>query len=63
MWSNLNRLVQTLVARMQLKREDGQALIEYTLILALVSIAAIATLTTIGGDIVTKLGQVVTALT
>jgi Flp pilus assembly pilin Flp len=44
------------------KREEGQALVEYTLILALVSIAAILTLTSLGGAIVTRLGDVVTAL-
>ena len=32
-------------------REEGQALVEYTLILALVSIVAIALLTSIGTDI------------
>ena len=44
-------------------REEGQALVEYTLILALVSVVAIGLLTTIGGDIVTKLTDVSTALT
>ena len=44
-------------------REEGQALVEYTLILALVSVVAIGLLTTIGGDIVTKLTDVSNALT
>jgi Flp pilus assembly pilin Flp len=44
-------------------REEGQALVEYTLILALVSVVAIGLLTTIGGDIVTKLTDVADALT
>ena len=44
------------------KREEGQALVEYTLILALVSVVAIAALTSIGTEIVTKLDSVVTAL-
>ena len=44
------------------KREEGQALVEYTLILALVSVVAIAALTSIGTEIVAQLGNVVTAL-
>jgi Flp pilus assembly pilin Flp len=55
--------LRLLMARLRHSDESGQALIEYTLILALIAIAAIATLTTIGGDVVTQLGNVVTALT
>ena len=62
MWNELNCFLRSAFSRATVKCEEGQALVEYTLILALVSIAAIATLTTIGTDIVTKLGQVVTAL-
>jgi pilus assembly protein Flp/PilA len=43
-------------------REEGQALVEYSLILALVSVVAIAALTSIGNDVVAKLDEVVTAL-
>ncbi len=42
--------------------EEGQALVEYTLIVALISVVAIAALTTIGGDINTILNAVGTAL-
>ncbi len=45
-----------------LRKEDGQALVEYALILALVSVAAIAILTTLGGNIVTILTSVSDAL-
>ena len=52
MWTKLNRFVLSLVTRAQIAREEGQALVEYSLILALVSVVAIALLTTIGEDIV-----------
>jgi pilus assembly protein Flp/PilA len=44
-------------------REEGQALVEYSLILALISVVAIALLTTIGQDVQNALQSVVTALT
>ena len=44
------------------EREEGQALVEYALILALVSVVAIATLQALGQGIIGQLGQVVTAL-
>ena len=44
-------------------REEGQALVEYSLILALVSVVAIAALTSIGTDVTNKLNEVVSALT
>jgi len=62
MWTNLNHFVLSLVTRVTVRREDGQALVEYTLILALVSIVAIALLTTIGGDIKKVLEEVVKGL-
>ncbi len=62
MWTKLNHVVLSLVAKTQVMREEGQALVEYTLILALVSIVAIALLTTIGGDIKKVLEEVVKGL-
>jgi pilus assembly protein Flp/PilA len=62
MWTNLNRFVLSLLTRVPVRSEDGQALVEYTLILALVSIVAIALLTTIGGDIQKVLEEVVKGL-
>jgi pilus assembly protein Flp/PilA len=41
-----------------LRKEDGQALVEYALILALVSIASIAMLTALGTDI----GEILTSV-
>jgi Flp pilus assembly pilin Flp len=62
MWTKLNQLLLSLATRVQPQREEGQALVEYSLILALVSIVAIALLTTIGGDIQKVLEEVVKGL-
>jgi Flp pilus assembly pilin Flp len=58
MLTKLNRLVLSLYTRAQLGKEDGQALVEYTLILALVSVVAIAGLTAIGTNIETILVKI-----
>jgi len=62
MWTELNRFALSLYTRAQIKKDEGQALVEYTLILALVSIVAITVLTNIGGAIVKKLETVEKAL-
>jgi Flp pilus assembly pilin Flp len=62
MWCKLNQFVLSLATRAQIAREDGQALVEYSLILALVSIVAIALLTSIGNDIQKVLEEVVKGL-
>ncbi|MDX6503015.1 MAG: Flp/Fap pilin component [Gaiellaceae bacterium] len=43
-------------------REEGQALVEYALILGLISVVAIALLTSIGGDVKNILAKVASAL-
>jgi Flp pilus assembly pilin Flp len=58
MWTKLNQFALSLVTRAQMQREEGQAMVEYTLILALVSIVGIALLTTVGKDIENVLKEV-----
>jgi pilus assembly protein Flp/PilA len=48
--------------RGRLAREDGQALVEYALILGLIAIAAIALLSALGTDIQGLLSRIDTAL-
>jgi pilus assembly protein Flp/PilA len=43
-------------------REEGQALVEYALILALVSVVAIGVLTALGQNVIARLQEVVDAL-
>jgi len=47
---------------LQAASEDGQALVEYTLILALIAIVAIASLTTLGTDIASAISSVATSI-
>jgi pilus assembly protein Flp/PilA len=56
----LTNWIWRLVARFQ--SQEGQALAEYGLILALIAVVCILVLTTIGLAISGKLGQVATAL-
>jgi pilus assembly protein Flp/PilA len=62
MFKELKHFATSLIARVTVAREEGQALVEYTLILALVSVVAIGTLTLIGTNVVAKLGEVLAAL-
>jgi pilus assembly protein Flp/PilA len=59
MWSNITILVTSFFTRLQVHREEGQGLVEYALILALVSVAVVGVLTTLGGSIGTELSKVV----
>ena len=51
MWNKLNDVALSLVTRMRLMKEDGQALVEYSLILALISVVAIVALGLVGGQV------------
>jgi pilus assembly protein Flp/PilA len=62
MFNELKNLATSLVARLGLVKEEGQALVEYALILALVSVVAIAALEAIGTGVIAKLGEVSGAL-
>lgn len=65
MWSNLKGFVQQCHARMlafELGSEEGQAMVEYGLILALVSVVGIAALTAIGVSVNGAFTAVQTAL-
>jgi Flp pilus assembly pilin Flp len=68
MWTELNNFVLSLYTRTMIRakdamqREEGQALVEYTLILALISVVSIVVLKTIGLDVKEKLEAVATAL-
>jgi pilus assembly protein Flp/PilA len=54
--------ITNLVARLQVEREDGQAMVEYGLILALVSVVAIVMLTLVGTDVNTIYNNVAVRL-
>ena len=64
MGNELIRIAERFLARVEAARreEQGQGLVEYALIVALVSVVAIAVLTGLGGDIVSQLAQVTSAL-
>ena len=62
MLNELKHFATSLVARLMIAKEDGQALVEYALILALVSVVAIGTLEAIGTGVLGKLGEVSAAL-
>ena len=53
--------LQNAVANLR-DREEGQAMVEYALILALVSIAAIVALTTLGTKVTTAFNKINNAL-
>lgn len=60
MFDRINHWTVALFARLQ--REEGQAMVEYALILVLVSIAGIAMLTAIGVDVLGVFTDVENAL-
>jgi pilus assembly protein Flp/PilA len=53
--------MQTWVASMR-DREEGQALVEYALILALIAVVSITALTALGTNVSARLDQIATAI-
>lgn len=51
------------IVRKLLELQDGQGLVEYALILVLISVATIAVMTTVGTDIVAVFNSIIAALT
>jgi pilus assembly protein Flp/PilA len=51
MFNDIKSFATSLWTRVLVSREEGQAMVEYGLILALVSVVAIATLAIIGEDV------------
>jgi Flp pilus assembly pilin Flp len=58
MWNKLNHFALSLITRMQVTKEDGQALVEYSLILALISVVAIGALILVGEDVEKVFGKI-----
>jgi pilus assembly protein Flp/PilA len=50
------------LVRIQLKREEGQTMAEYGLLLALIAVVCIVTITALGTGINTKFNAIVTGL-
>ena len=50
------------LVRIQLKREDGQTMAEYGLLLALIAVVCIVTITALGTGIAGKFNAIVTGL-
>ena len=58
-------MIQSLLARIQLsamRAEEGQALVEYALIISLIAVVAIATLTLTGNNVNGMLNSIANAL-
>jgi Flp pilus assembly pilin Flp len=62
MFNEIKRFATSLVARAMVVKEDGQALVEYSLILALVAVALIGALGLLAGGIEKEFEAVINAL-
>jgi Flp pilus assembly pilin Flp len=62
MGNGFSRLIQRLITRLALRGEEGQGLVEYALILSLISVATIIILGAIGTSIGGVFSQITSAL-
>ena len=62
MWNDFSKFLHAIVLRVSLRDEEGQGLVEYALILSLVSIATILILTALGGKIGVVFSSITSAL-
>lgn len=62
MCGKLNDIARGVIARVQLRREEGQGLVEYALIIALVAIVVIGALSFLSTSIGSELSDVANAL-
>jgi Flp pilus assembly pilin Flp len=62
MFNEIKHFVTALASRVMLAKEDGQALVEYSLILALVAVALIGALGLLAGGIEKEFEAVINAL-
>ena len=60
--SKINNWMLSKVVAYKTREEEGQGLVEYGLIIALIAVVCIAALTALGLNIVAKFGQINTAL-
>jgi pilus assembly protein Flp/PilA len=56
------RMLINLYTRLRYRDEEGQALVEYALILGLVAVVAIGALTTLGTNVTAVLSQIAAAI-
>ena len=57
-WAQFNIAYAKALTTNPLEREEGQALVEYALILALIAVAAVTALTLLGGAVSDKLTSI-----
>ena len=62
MLHDIKHFTSSLMARVMVAKEDGQALVEYSLILGLISVVAIGALALVGEDVLGVLEKVTTEL-
>ena len=60
--SKINNWMLSKVVAYKTREEEGQGLVEYGLIIALIAVVCITALTLLGTNIVAKFGQINTAL-